>query len=66
MLEYNKFTGNKGSIDISHIGDKGVSFYIAGPDMGDGCILVPMSNINCIHTIKKEQIDEYTRWRNKE
>lgn len=65
ILEYNNFTNNTGSIYISSISEYGISFYIAGPDMGDGNILVPMSNINCIHTIEKEQIDEYTKWKNR-
>lgn len=55
-LEYNNFF-EKQFISIICINENGASFYVAGPGFVDGCIYVPMNNINCIHTITKEQLN---------
>jgi hypothetical protein len=56
-LEYNNLFGEENYTNIRCIGEHGISFYIAGPAFGDGSIFVPINNINCIHTVEKEQID---------
>lgn len=54
ILEYNNLLIEA---DINYISEQGISFYIFGMELGDGSIFVPMDNINCIHTIEKQQID---------
>lgn len=59
ILEYNNFFTEKNYIYITCISEYGLSFYIAGRELGDGSIFVPMNNINCIHTIEKKQINRH-------
>lgn len=58
-LEYREFFKNENIIDINYINKYGISFYIASKDIGDGNIFVPMNNISCIHTIQKNQVNDY-------
>lgn len=55
-LEYNNFFDEKNYIYINSVSEEGICFYVVGQEFSDGSIFVPMDNITCIHTIKKDQV----------